>query len=240
MKQTVLVTGASSGIGYETCLLLLKAGHNVVGLSRSINSTHELNSYANFTAWSCDLSKIDEVADLLLSIQASVGEINALVYAAGVCHHEQFGSTKLSSVIEQINVNLISAFILCEQAIMHMPKESSILLLSSTLAEKPISTSAIYSASKAGLEQITKASALAGAEKKIRVNAVSLGCVNTSMLVKPSADDLEKKHRLEQLEQIHPFGLGQANEVASVLINLLNQPWTTGSVIKIDGGLTLN
>ncbi|MCF2858801.1 SDR family oxidoreductase [Pseudoalteromonas sp. SMS1] len=240
MKQTVLVTGASSGIGYETCLALLKAGYHVVGLSRYVGSNQILNGYSNFTPWCCDLANVDALPDVFLSIQKAVGEINGLVYAAGVCHHQAFGNTTLRAISEQLNVNLVSAFILCEQAVVHMPRNSSILLLSSTLADKPLSTSAIYSATKAGLEQVMKACALAGAKKKIRVNALSLGCVSTPMLAQERADDLDVDSRLKQLEQFHPLGLGKAEDIASIIITLFNQPWTTGSVIKVDGGLTLN
>ncbi|MBQ4878801.1 SDR family oxidoreductase [Pseudoalteromonas luteoviolacea] len=240
MSKTVLVTGASSGIGYQICKDLLTKGGRVIGLSRTIDKSHPLNEFEQFIPWQCDLSDITQAGDLFQSLIDNIGPIDALIYAAGVCYHEQFGQTKINSITEQLNVNLISAFLLCEQAIAHMPKQSTIILLSSTLAEKPIATSAMYSASKAGLEQVMKASAIAGAAKQISVNAVALGCVDTPMLSQHRDDNLEQQTRLKALADLHPFGLGKAHEVAQIITTLLFQPWTTGSVIKVDGGLSLN
>ncbi|KZN62441.1 hypothetical protein N473_19500 [Pseudoalteromonas luteoviolacea CPMOR-1] len=239
MSKTVLVTGASSGIGYQVCKKLLKQGDRVIGVSRTIDKRHPLNAFERFIPWRCDLADITKTHTLFQSIHESAGPIDALIYAAGVCYHEQFGQTQVKSITEQLNVNLVSALLLCEQAIQHMPQNSAILLLSSTLAEKPIATSAVYSASKAGLEQIMKASAIAGAAKKISVNALALGCVDTPMLRLHRDDDLQQQTRLDALADLHPFGLGTVNDIAFIINNLLSQPWTTGSVIKVDGGLTL-
>ena len=239
MSKTILVTGASSGIGYQVCKSLLSKGDRVIGLSRTIDNSHPLNSFEHFIPWQCDLSDVTKTTSLFQSLIDEKGPIDALIYAAGVCYHEQFGQTKLTSITEQINVNLVSAFLLCEQAITHMPKQSAIILLSSTLAEKAIATSAMYSASKAGLEQVMKASAIAGSAKQISVNAVALGCVDTPMLSQHRDDNLEQETRLKALAELHPLGLGKATEVAQIITSLLSQPWTTGSVIKVDGGLSL-
>jgi NAD(P)-dependent dehydrogenase (short-subunit alcohol dehydrogenase family) len=119
-----------------------------------------------------------------------------------------------------------------EEALQELEDGGAMVLLSSTLAERPIATSAVYSATKAGLQAMGKVLAAQGAQRSLRVNSLCLGVVETPMVSGDAA-------RLAAVEKLHPLGLGKPSDVASAIVWLLGAPWMTGSEILLDGGLLL-
>jgi NAD(P)-dependent dehydrogenase (short-subunit alcohol dehydrogenase family) len=125
------------------------------------------------------------------------------------------------------------------------------VFISSTLALRPLPTSAVYSAAKAGMLAAMRSLALVGAARRIRANAVCPGVVDTEMVraprlspgeTPPTGEELERRisAQLSTLGALHPLGrLGKAEEVAEAVVHLLAAPWTTGSELVIDGGLML-
>jgi NAD(P)-dependent dehydrogenase (short-subunit alcohol dehydrogenase family) len=126
----------------------------------------------------------------------------------------------------------------------------AIVNVSSTLSERVAPLTAVYAATKAALNALTRSLALELAPYRIRVNAVLPGGVDTDMLRAPrlrpgeALTEVELEERTEsqlaELAAMHPLGrLGAPAEVASVVVAALDQPWQTGSLIAIDGGLSL-
>ena len=238
MVKKIVVTGASSGIGLGVCQALLEQGHQVVGIARSLNDDHHLRQYKNFFAIHRDFNQRVDYSELFNEAERTLHGVDQMVCAAGGCEHQHFGEISDDALWQQWQVNFVSPMRLCEIATERLSVEGSVLLVSSTLAQRPIATSAAYSASKAALEAMMKVASQVGFARRIRVNALALGVVDTPMVAQSRPDGLSLQARREFFEQLHPLGLGQCKEVAAAAISLLNQPWTTASVLTMDGGLT--
>jgi NAD(P)-dependent dehydrogenase (short-subunit alcohol dehydrogenase family) len=117
-------------------------------------------------------------------------------------------------------------------------------VIASTLAHRPLATSAVYSAAKAGLLAAMKSFALAGAKKRIRMNAVAPGVVDTDMVRAPRGGaplaGANADAHVETLRLLHPLGrLGTPSDIADAVLYLLSASWVTGATLDIDGGILL-
>ena len=153
---------------------------------------------------------------------------------------------------EQLAVNLVSPLLLAQSVAAHMRerRRGAIVNVSSSLSESATPGLAAYAASKAGLNAVTRGLALELAADGIRVNAVLPGVVDTDMVRAPRTSPGEKlsseelaarvEQQLAALRTLHPLGrLGTPEEVARVVIQVLDNEWQTGSLVVIDGGLLL-
>jgi NAD(P)-dependent dehydrogenase (short-subunit alcohol dehydrogenase family) len=157
--------------------------------------------------------------------------LDALVYSAGVVHHQRPEALSAAAVREQLETNLEAPLWLGAQALERLTPGGAIVLIGSTLGHRPLATSAAYSAAKAGLVAVAKSLALAGAERHVRVNVVSPGVIATEMM--PPA-------RLAALLPQEPLGRhGEPAEVAAAVLHLLSAPFVTGADWVIDGGMLL-
>jgi NAD(P)-dependent dehydrogenase (short-subunit alcohol dehydrogenase family) len=174
-----------------------------------------------------------------------------LVNCAGIVLYEPVGAIGLESAESQLRVNFVAPLLLSQAVAERMRgRGGAIVNVSSTLAERVAPSTAVYAASKAALNTLTKSLALELASAGIRVNAVLAGGVDTDMLRIPrlrpgeSLTQVEIDKRVESqlaaLQALHPLGrLGKPEEVAAVILALLDQPWQTGSLVTIDGGLSI-
>lgn len=250
----ILVTGGGSGIGKAVAEALAARGSEVVVVGRRVERLAAVASAhpGRIQALPCDLEDPGEREGLLLEAREMLGGLDGVVYSAGNVSHQLPGHIQEVSLRSQMELNLVAPFRIGEQALETLSPGGGVVFLSSTLATRPIATSAIYSAAKAGLLAAMKSLALAGAEKGIRFNAVLPGLVDTDMVREPRlapgesvSDDGEEAERrlvaqLEGFHGLHPLGrMGQPEEVARAVIHLLDAKWATGSEWVLDGGLLL-
>jgi NAD(P)-dependent dehydrogenase (short-subunit alcohol dehydrogenase family) len=238
-SRRVLVTGATSGIGHSIARVLLERGERVVGVGRraEVLEALERDYPERFHPMVSDLCEQAERSALFDDAERVFGGLDAIVCAAGLFVHETLGNITESALESQLAVNFRSPLSLCEQGVSRLSEGGSVLVLSSTLAARPIATSAVYSATKAAIEAVVKVAAQSGAARKVRVNAIALGVVDTPMARQTRPDGLDEAAQLKALGAVHPLGLGDAREVAEAAVALLGQPWTTGSIMTMDGGL---
>jgi NAD(P)-dependent dehydrogenase (short-subunit alcohol dehydrogenase family) len=252
-QGTVIVTGATRGIGRATAEAILEGGGKVVGIARTAQALRALHASSpdRVRVLAADLGDVGRLAETAARAIDAFGRVDGLVNCAGIVLYEPVGAIGLESAESQLRVNFVAPLLLSQAVAERMRgRGGAIVNVSSTLAERVAPSTAVYAASKAALNTLTKSLALELASAGIRVNAVLAGGVDTDMLRIPrlrpgeSLTQVEIDKRVESqlaaLQALHPLGrLGKPEEVAAVILALLDQPWQTGSLVTIDGGLSI-
>jgi NAD(P)-dependent dehydrogenase (short-subunit alcohol dehydrogenase family) len=242
--RKILVTGASSGIGRETCITIAREGGIIIAVARREHLLKELIAELNETIDSghvykvCDITNDEQLSDLVSSIE----NLDGVVHSAGIVfpmpikfirkkHLEKVWSLNTFAPIELTSL-LLSKKLINEGA--------SILFLSSISTKHPYFGGAVYVSSKAALEAYSRNLALEMASKKVRSNVLSPALVKTAIFEQTvEASDTE---RLAEYESQYPFGFGTPEDIANAILFFLSNEsrWITGQNLVMDGGLTLN
>ena len=240
-KQTVLITGASRGIGKSTALLFASRGFRVfLNCRNSVDALKELQCTIQETCHTdChivpgDVGDPSCVRDIFQKISHVCEGVDILINNAGIAHIGLLIDMSDEDWDRIIRTNLSSIFYCCRAAIPHMVSRQSgrIINISSMWGTSGASCEAAYSASKAGVDGLTKALAKELAPSGIPVNAVSFGVIDTAMNSQLSEDE-----RLALEEEI-PMGRFASPEEAARLIYeiALSPTYLTGQIIRMDGG----
>jgi NAD(P)-dependent dehydrogenase (short-subunit alcohol dehydrogenase family) len=250
--RKVLVTGGGTGIGRAVAEAVLARGGSVVVSGRRRAPLDEVAALAPERAYAleCDTTDAEARATLLTRARALLGGLDGLVLSAGMVTHEPPGHIAEASLRAQLEVNLVAPMRLLEEAVSALDEGGAAVVVASTLAERPLATSAAYSAAKAGLLAAMRSFAISGATRRVRFNAVAPGVVDTDMVRAPrlapgevldAATTAERvAAQLAFLRDLHPLGrLGQPSDVADAVVHLLAASWTTGSTLTVDGGILL-
>ena len=243
--RCVLVTGGGTGIGLAVCEAILEAGGQVVAVGRRPEPLHALTARypGRAHALVADLAAPEQREGLLARGKALMGGLDGFVHSAGYVAHEAPGSISEAALRAQIEVNLVAPLRLGEQALEQLCDGGGMVFVASTLAVRPVLTSAVYSAAKAGLIEAMKVLALAGAPRSIRASAVLPGVVDTDMIRAAAPNEPTEaavQNRIDRLRNLHPLGrLGAPADVAACTAYLLGAHWITGASMIIDGGLLL-
>lgn len=255
-SERVVVTGASRGIGRAVVGRLAAGGADVVAIGRDQARLQSLcdESGGRVKVARADLSDTAGLAPFVHDLVDAHGDVTGLVNCAGVIHYEAWDAIDAQSIEEQLVVNLLAPLALSRALAVHMRDRGTrgaIVNVSSTLADRASETTIVYAASKAALNAVTRGLALELAPHGIRVNAVLPGVVDTEMvrvsrpggpgaLERGRDDDSRVAEQLDALARLHPLGrLGTPDEVAAVIVQTLYNTWQTGSLVTIDGGLTM-
>jgi len=238
--KTILVTGASSGIGKAIAIECAKMGAKVVVSGRNevrLKETHSLLEGDQPDYIVADLSVNDDVVRLSKELPT----LNGLVNCAGLTKIAPFPFATRDSFEEVMNVNFFAPTELTRLLIKSkkLVKGGSIVFISSVSGVYCSAVaSSIYSASKGAVNGLVKGVALDLASKGIRVNSVNPGMIDTDIF----SGSAITRDQLDEDMKRYPLGrYGRPNEVANAVIYLLSDAssWTTGSNLLIDGGYTL-
>lgn len=241
--KTILVTGGNSGIGKSVVEKLLLEGARVFAvdvntswleLSKKVYPK-QLNFYLS------DLSKLDKIKSIF-DAALSYGYIfDGMVHCAGLSPIMKIEDNDIDKMIITFNVNVLSFIELLKY--FHRNEFSndnaSVVTMTSIATSVASYRQTVYSSSKAALEQVVKCAAKEFLDRKIRVNAVSAGAVETEMLV-----DLEKKSNglREKFLKYYPLGLISPEEIAKTIVYLLSNDskHIDGSIFRIDSAFFVN
>ncbi len=242
--NTVLITGASRGIGKEIALKFAKAGCNII-LNYNSNEQKALQVAREVEKLGCryllckaDVSNEQEVNSMVEKSIATFGHIDVLVNNAGVALSKLFQETSNSEILKVFGINTFGV-INCSRAVvpnMISRKSGKIINISSIWGKVGASMETVYSASKGAVISFTLALAKELAPSNISVNCVCPGVIDTDMLSNLNSDE---KHDLEI--QTPLMRLGSAEDVANAVYFLAseNASFITGQVITVDGGFAL-
>ncbi len=238
--KLILVTGASSGIGKSIAVECSKAGATLIITGRDsdrLSQTFQVLSGGGHIVVSADISSDDD----LQKLAEAVPKIDGVVHAAGIINPKPFQFIDRKELEKVMNTNFFGPVLLTNEILRKkkINKNSSVVFVSSVsgvLCSFFGGTS--YSASKGALNGIIKGMALDLAPKKIRVNAIIPGMVDTGFFQGTSISEQD----LEEDRRRYPLGrYGKPEEVAYAAIFLLSDAsaWTTGTNLLVDGGFTL-
>lgn len=241
-NQTIVITGASSGIGKACAQKASDFGANVILIARDENRLNRVKnslSKGNHLIYSVDVTDAERLEQVIDNAVSLIGKISGFVHCAGIEYTKPLVSMKPENYQEVFEVNVISGFYLAK--ILSKKKNfkeegGSMVFMSSVMGILGQKGKIAYCSSKAAVIGGAKSLALELASKNIRVNSVSPAMVKTELaekmfetLPKESVDEIVKKH---------PLGIGQPDDVANLCIFLLSDlsKWITGTNIIIDGG----
>lgn len=241
-RKTVLVTGASRGIGKAIAVKFAKKGYNVV-----INCAHreqellqaqkEIEGYqVSCTSFLGDMGDLSACENLFQIIRKQYGCLDVLVNNAGISYIGLLQDMSSDDWNRIIHTNLTSVFNCCKLAIPMMLSagQGKIVNISSVWGNVGASCEVAYSATKGGINAFTKALAKELAPSGIQVNAVACGAIDTEMNRWMEEDEL-----IGLVDEIPAGRLGRAEEVADLVYHLgYKNAYLTGQIIGLDGGWT--
>ena len=239
--KTILITGASHGIGKAIAARFAAEGFSLVLNCK--NDIDILHDYADRLSHTCgiqalaipgDVSDHDFVREMFARAQASFDGIDVLVNNAGISHIGLLTDLSIDDWNRVIATNLTSVFSCCHEAVPYMVRRKSgcIINISSVWGNVGASTEVAYSASKGGLNAFTRALAKELAPSNIQVNAIACGIIDTDMNHCFSQEEIDSI-----IEEIPADRLGTAQEAARMVLQIINSPaYLTGQIITLDGG----
>lgn len=233
--KIAIVTGAAKGIGRSIAEELSKQGIKVIAnYNTSEKQAKELKEKnPEIDIFQADISKREEVKKIIDYTINKYGKIDILVNNAGIAETKLFTDVTDEDWNKIINNNLYSTFCITQEVLPNMihNKMGCIINISSVWGIVGSSCESIYSISKAGIDAMTKSLAKELGPSNIRVNSIAPGFIDTDMNKNYSKEDIKS------IEEEIPLGkIGDTASISKCVNWLVNDDYTTGQVISINGG----
>jgi len=237
--KTILVTGASSGIGRQIAVSASQMGATLVLTGRNAERLEETKQLLSGPAQVIAADLIVE-ADLTTLI-GQLPDLNGVVFCAGLVEYVPLKFLNYEKIKTVMALNFDSQVILTQKLVKNkkIQKNSSLVYISSISSKIGVPATALYASSKAAIVAFAKVVASELAAQKIRANCVCPGIVRTPMI--ENAKDTVTQESFTEAEKSYPLGLGEPVDVAGPVVFLLSDAskWVTGTEMIVDGGLTL-
>lgn len=240
-KKSVLITGASRGIGRACALRFAQAGYFVfINCRHSVTQLYDLKDQLLADGYSCealpgDVGNPADVAQIFSKLHRFCDGPDVLVNNAGISYIGLLTDMTDQDWEAILQANLSSVFYCSRAALPYMVSQKSgkIINISSMWGRVGASCEAAYSASKAGVNGLTMALAKELAPSNIQVNAIACGVIDTAM-----NEGFTEEERTALMDEIPAGRFGTPDETAELVYDLAeNHPYLTGQVIGLDGGM---
>ena len=238
--KTILVTGATSGIGFEVCKQIATAGGHFIGIGRNIEKLQNYiddNKLKQSKAVKFDLVDLENIHLLVAGLTI---KIDGFVHSAGIAQISPMHFFNYSDYENIRKINLDCVLVLFSELLKKkkINKQSSVVFISSISAIRGTKGNGLYAITKSALDTISKVYANELSSKDIRVNTIQPGMVQTDMALE--AENILSKEIMDADRSKYPLGYGEAQDIALPVVFLLSSAskWITGQSIVIDGGRT--
>lgn len=240
--KIAVITGGNSGIGLATAKEFVNEGAKVVITGRNQATIDDaLQSLGdNVIGLKSDVSSLSDLDNLYDIVKKKYGHIDILFANAGIAFGNMLGETDEKSVDSHLNINVKGVFFTVQKALPLLIDGSSIILNASIVKDKGFPNFSIYSATKAAVRSFAKSWATDLKEKKIRVNSISPGPIETPIYARMGLKEEELKAMGEQFASQVPLGrFGKPEEIAKTALFLASSDssYINGLDIAVDGGL---
>ena len=248
LRKVAIVTGGGTGIGKSIAELFAREGAQVVITGRRLEKLREVENAitqngGSVLAIGADVTSQPDNERIVKETLSKFGKLDILVNNAGDFTVGTVTETSIEDWDRIFNLNVRGVFLLSRLALPEIERSGggSIINISSTLGEQVIPACTAYCASKAALNMMTESMACDYAAKKIRINTISPGVVDTPIHAARKITD--EVAWANQMASMHPLGrLGQPIDVASAALFLASDDasWITGANLQVDGGIHLS
>ena len=244
-RKSVIVTGATSGIGRATAEAFARESASVVVVGRNETILKEVEAVVRAgggeaAACAVDLTSPGSADAVVKAALDAFGQLDVLVNAAGIIASGTLEQTTDAVWDQMIAVNLSAPFRLMRAAAPYLrASRGAIVNVSSVNGLRSFPGVLAYCVSKAGVDHLTRCAAIEMAPLGVRVNAVNPGVTVTNLHRRSGMDEERYAAFLERSKETHPLGRpGKAEEIAELIVFLASEraAWMTGETIPIDGG----
>ncbi len=251
--KKAVITGGSEGIGYAIAKAFVKNGADVLIISRNNDklnrAAEKLSIYTKkIHTLSFDLSELSKIYSLVKEIDLIFGKIDILVNNAAIGLFEKIENVQPLDLEHIINLNIQSPYILSQQLLPSLLKsKGNIINISSYFSHKMISGrySTAYSLTKGAMDSFTKSLASELGSQGVRVNGIAPGSVKTPLFntAMRKMSPKERESFVDRIKTMYPLErIGEPDEIGGIAVFLASEQakWVTGSIMSVDGGLTVN
>ena len=241
--RSYLVTGAASGIGKATTMLLSEQGAKLLLVDINPDSLLEVSKQCKgeVDTLVIDLTDANAIKTRIKERSATFGKLNGFVHCAGIPYVAPLNVINAEKTERLYRLNTYAAIELakaCSGKHLYAGDSGSFVLISSVYGIVGSAANVGYAMSKGAILSITKALAIELVTKGIRVNCVAPGFIKTPMM--STVENQMDNEYFNRLNALHPMGLGEPEDIANAILFLLSDmsKWMTGAVLNVDGGFT--
>ncbi|MFY0783327.1 SDR family oxidoreductase [Peribacillus simplex] len=238
--KVALVTGSSRGIGRAIAEQLAELGAKVViNYSGSAQKAYEAverikEKGGEAVAIKADISQVSHIENLFEETVQAFGKIDILVNNAGLMINKPLSEATEEDFDKQFAVNVKGTFFACQQALKYMEVDGRIVNISTSVIGQMFPSYSMYAGTKGAVEQFTRHLSKEFGPKRITINAIAPGPVNTELF-----NVGKSEQQIEGMKKMNAFGrLGETDDIANVVSFLVGEQaqWVTGQTIRVNGG----
>ena len=246
MNKSVLITGATSGIGLETAKHLAEKNYQLILTGRNVKALESISWPEGTQIIYSDLSSTESINELCEKIKNGPhkNQLYSIVNNAGIFIREAFLETPLEDWHKAMQVNFMSTVQILNQLLPSMINNpiagQSVVNIASTAGYRPVEMTTCYSSTKAAMISLTQTMALEFAKNQIRFNCICPGVVDTPIHSIEKTEDPEAVRKA--YNELHPIGrIGTPKDIAFAVDHMIDEKssWLTGDIMVLDGGLSL-